>query len=352
MIWFIVVLLLIMFSSVKFSGKDQFQEDYLAKDNTNVIKGIFIFLIVLSHGVQYLDLQGPFDAAYDAVRQHLNQMVVVMFFFYSGYGLAESLKKKGFPYVKGFIKHRFLPVFINLALAIILFLIMDVIIGKSYPWNTILLAFTGYTAVGNSNWYMFAILATYLLFFVSFLLMKKNDKSKGLMAVGMAIFTILIVAFVFWQIRIGRPKYTYNTVIFVAIGGWYSLLKEHIEKLFMRKDIIWFAGIAVSVIAYALSFQKRWKGIEWYTVWAFCFFAITILLTMKVRFHSKFLQFLGEHIFPIYILQRIPMTIMDTLGFSEHKYFFMCIAFAVTLFMVLPFEKLSNLVNHKLLKLN
>ena len=45
-----------------------FNEDYLSKDNTNSIKGIFILLIVISHARQYI-LDGGY--AYDHLGDSL-----------------------------------------------------------------------------------------------------------------------------------------------------------------------------------------------------------------------------------------------------------------------------------------
>jgi len=56
-------------------------------------------LIFLSHAEQYFKLDSAYDTAYAAVSEHMGQLVVVMFFFYSGYGMMESVKKKGSSYV-------------------------------------------------------------------------------------------------------------------------------------------------------------------------------------------------------------------------------------------------------------
>ena len=94
MIWFVLILMYIVFSKAQIAPASGFQKNYLNKDNTNVIKGIFIFLIFLSHGRKYIDLGGIYDDAYLVMQNHIDQMVVSMFLFYSGYGMMEQIKKK------------------------------------------------------------------------------------------------------------------------------------------------------------------------------------------------------------------------------------------------------------------
>ena len=53
--------------------------------------------------------------------------------------------------------------FFDFSIAIFLFLIVDVCLRIKYSISDIILAFTGWTTVGNSNWYMFAIFTLYII---------------------------------------------------------------------------------------------------------------------------------------------------------------------------------------------
>ena len=59
----------------------------MSREKTNAIKGIFVILIFLSHYSGYVVLEGHYDIPYLLLQNHLHQMVVVMFWFYSGYGI-------------------------------------------------------------------------------------------------------------------------------------------------------------------------------------------------------------------------------------------------------------------------
>ena len=95
MIFFVAVLFLLIISGAEFSKPNEFNKDYISRAGTTAIKGIFVILIMFSHGKGYIDVGGKFDVPYLKMQDHLNQMIVAMFMFYSGYGIMESIKKKG-----------------------------------------------------------------------------------------------------------------------------------------------------------------------------------------------------------------------------------------------------------------
>ena len=84
-------------------------EHYLDFDRTTAMKGIFILLVFLTHVVGYIPAYpGPalLHEPYFWVQEKMEQGVVVMFLFYSGYGVMESIKKKGTAYVRAMPKNR------------------------------------------------------------------------------------------------------------------------------------------------------------------------------------------------------------------------------------------------------
>ena len=90
MILWIALLCVVSMVGVRFS---KYHEDYLSKDSTNAIKGIFAVVILYSHMRGYLDLSsGWYNTAYVRILKYIGQMMVAPFLFYSGYGIMESLK--------------------------------------------------------------------------------------------------------------------------------------------------------------------------------------------------------------------------------------------------------------------
>ena len=344
MIVFLLILLLIIIYGLAFSGINRFNEGYLRKENTTAVNGIFVFLIVLSHYAQYADLSGAYDAPYLALREHLGQMVVVPFLFYSGYGMMESIKNKGEAYVRKILS-KFWQLLLRFDAAVLLFLCLNKLLGIEFPMKDTLLAFTTWTAIGNSNWYITAILAIYIIMFVSFGIGFKLFADKAEIF-GAVLTLILTIAWMWFQMKIDMPSRYYNTIIMAPMGMLYSKYKRPIEKAVMKNDITYYLAVAVMLAVYILAFFRlRESGIEGYTVWAVSFMMLLLLFTMKVRVHNDLLEWLGTHIFSIYILQRIPMIILDYFGLIEaHKYISLVAVFALTIPLALIFEKLTDLI--------
>lgn len=343
MIFFVLILLFIMIKSSQVSPAGTFMTDYMSIDKTNAIKGVFTVLIIFRHYSQYVAFDGIWDGPWATLDSHLNQMVVAMFLFYSGYGIMESIKKKGFQYIKGFPVKRFLPVFVNFDIAVCLFLVVDIFIHNVPDGKTFLWALIGWKAIGNSNWYMFVVFAIYVLVCISFLLLKgKNTVLKQIICT--AILTVLTAGLVLFLIRSGQPSWYYNTAILFPLGCWYSILKDKIESVVMKNDFI-YAGICALVAGlYIVSFINRWKhGIEGYTVWAVAFVLVVLLFTMKISMQSTILTWLGKHVFSVYILQRIPMMIFNYLGWvDQYKYMMLVLSILVTIFIAMIFDYLTG----------
>lgn len=82
----------------------------------------------------------------------------------------ESIFKKGQAYVESFPRRRLLPTLLNFDVAVAAFLLLNVVLGIKHSKHDIILAFTGWTSLGNSNWYIFVILLCYLCTYIGFYL--------------------------------------------------------------------------------------------------------------------------------------------------------------------------------------
>lgn len=150
---------------------NEYNVDYLYKDQCNSIKGIFILVVFLRHIIQYADetsLNTEWDKAGLYLNDIIGQLLVALFLFYSGYGVLESIKKKGEEYIDLMPKKRILTTLLNFDVAVALFIITDILLGIDISISQTLLSFTTWDSVGNSNWYIFCIILCYLLTFLLF----------------------------------------------------------------------------------------------------------------------------------------------------------------------------------------
>lgn len=342
MLIYIFILLLIIFMDMQVASKNKFNDNYMSVKNTTAINGIFVLLVFLSHASQYIDLTGTLDAPYLSMKRYLGQMVVVTFLFYSGFGIMESISKKGMDYVKSIPLKRFVKVLYHMDIAVLCFLILNFILGNVYPLKTILLAFITWTSIGNSNWYITAVLGLYIIVFVSFMI-AGNKKSLGVI-----IGYILSIGFVYFQMKIGRDNYCYNTIILFPCGMIFSLLKDKLEKITFKNDLFYLLSISIIFLPYLYFYHNRLDGVEQYSMWGILFMLLVVMVTMKVSINNNILQWFGSHVFSVYILQRIPMNILQYIGYTHHKYAFVAISFVATVVLAELFDcligKLDNFI--------
>ena len=113
-------------------------------------------------------------------------------------------------------------------IAIVLYIIVNLLLGNSYGIYKILLAFTGYESIGNSNWYMLAIFVLYLLIMLCF----KRIKIKSIYQI--IVFSLLTIIYIFVLSRV-KDNYYVDTILCFPMGMWYSYFKEKIDKLLVKK---------------------------------------------------------------------------------------------------------------------
>lgn len=87
----------IKFFKCKADGVDSslIYDDYMSVASTTSVKGIFIIMVVFSHIYLSMSLDNSiiFNSLYKAITYNIiDQSVVVMFFFYSGYALMYQQK--------------------------------------------------------------------------------------------------------------------------------------------------------------------------------------------------------------------------------------------------------------------
>lgn len=334
MIFFVIALALVSVYGMKIYTPKQFNKGYISRDNTTAVKGIFVFLIFMSHFLQYYTMSGPFDMQYRGVRLFLGQLVVVMFWFYSGYGIYESVKRKGVSYINDFPKNRVLKTLFHLDLALLAYVIRNLIMGVRMKFVDFLLSLFGWSTIGNSNWFMFVVLVLYLVVYLSFMLFRKN-KELALVSTTLLTVVYIVIMYNFTD----KELYWYNTALCFPIGLWYSYFKEKIEALVMKNDIIYHV-VLVAVFSGFMATHNNKTELPLYILWTVLFTLFVVLLTMKINIGNKVLFWLGNHVFSIYIFQRLPMSIFVRFdAIASNRYLFFILSFAVTALMAELFDR-------------
>lgn len=336
MIVFLILYVLLCLWKVEFA-KEQY--DYLAYENTLSIKGIFIILVFFSHFKSYVDLVSWSDQLLVFVVSLFGQAMVAMFLFYSGFGMMESVCKKGMDYVKSLPRKRILATLLRFDVAVVLFWVVCQICKEEVTLGHLLASLLAWDSLGNSNWYIFTILVLYGLTYLSFSLFQSSE-NKALLMTGCMVF-ILILFSSWFEIR---PMHWYDTALCYVFGMAYSRFRKQIESL-VHSRVIYL--LVLTLLIYIWLWMKG-KYLCAPFLQQSCsnliFAACVVLATMKIRFKNPVLMWCGNNLFELYMLQRIPMILLGYAGVNQNVivYFVCCVV--ITCLMVKPFKKGTDIL--------
>ena len=345
MLLYVIILLILVVGGITAKGKNEFFADYLCPKNTSTINAIFSVLIFLSHGVQYVTLNGPLDAPYFALRSFLGQIVVVTYLFFSGYGIMESITKKGKAYVKAMPWNRFFGLWYQFAIVVILYVLTNLAVGKNMTVKNILLAFTGYTSLGNSNWYLFATFMLYAIVYLAFMLAGKRRFIGVLITCALSVVYVVVLIETKWL-----PARFYNTFLCFPLGMAYSYCKPKVDAFLMKNDGMWIATFVCTLTAFLYCSENRTDSRGMELAFYLLSVLVIVLFMMKVQIRSTVLDWFGSHIFSFFILQRIPMIALKQLGFASKPHFFLVICFFATVLMATFFDLFIGKCNSLIFK--
>ncbi len=341
----LLLLILIVFPS-KLS-KENLSQSYLSISSTQAIKGIFVVTIFFSHFCSYVDLSLWYDVSLQKYCSFLGQLMVAPFLLYSGFGIFESLKKKGLNYIKAFPKKRILKTWLHFNFAVILYLLLDFAIENHVSISQFLLSLIAWESIGNSNWFIFAILYTYLATYAGLVLFKGNLQKSLIFIVMMSLAYIVIV----FQFK--KQGYWVDTILAFPLGCTISLYKKQFEILINKQFFVIGGGMLCSAL---LLFSKI-KIIPGYFINSqialFSFSLLIIFVSLKIQLNSKILNWFGRQVFGIYILQRLPMNFFSFLGLNKSNvYLFFFICFTSTLILSTLFSKWNHFFDRIFLRIN
>jgi len=269
--------------------------------------------------------------------------MVTVFFFYSGYGVLTSAEKKE-NYGKTFFRNRLLKTWLHFGIAVVCYLVLSLILGNRYGLWDYLLCLTGWTSLGNSNWFVFVMLALYAITWVALLLTQKMPPKAATLAIA-AVVTALSYGLRKLLPMAGKPAYWYNTLFCYAAGMWFFLCKPLFDKLIGKWYLrigVWTACLAVFYVLY------KTPGVKAYSLYACVFCLLVVLVTTNLRIDNPILRWLGKNTFTVYIFQRIPMLIFASLGWTQNNLLFMAATVVVAMALAACFSHLYERLDRKL----
>lgn len=313
---------------------------YMNKEQTEAINGFFVLLVFFRHFAQYI-AYGKYDLAFQRIDSILGQLIVTTFLFYSGYGIAYSLKNKQ-SYLKSLPK-RFIKVLLHFDMAIFLYLILNICLNNHYSIKTVLLSLIGWESLGNSNWYIFAILCMYIITYICGLFCKSENKNYLILFItlGGVLYASVLKC-------VGKSGIWYCNILCFPAGMLYGYTMDRINDVIRKRKRFSFFYPICTFIAFGLLYVSSSKFIEIINISLyelasvmFCLFIVAVTLFFKIG--NPILSWLGKHVFEIYILQRLPMILFQNKVTNKYLYFMICLIF--TILISILFSKIEKITD-------
>ena len=330
----LAALLLLFLVPCSFGVRGFHVDRYIGRDEIQPVKGLFLILVFASHFCQYVTLGGGLDAGYLNTRKFLGQMIVVPFLFYSGYGVVASIRRKGEAYLLSMPAQRILKVAFQFAVAVLIYVVVQrCCMGKAFSASHVWLSILGWKSVGNSNWYIFAIVLLYALTFLSFWAFDR-PRYPHVPLIALTLLTIVLMAI----LSTARPTYCYNTLMAYVAGAWFYGWKRNFDEIFLANHRAWTVSLVGFVLAFCL-LQPYWKSTLVCSGASLAFAFAIVLISAKIISRNAVLSYCGRHLFSLYILQRLPMVILQKTEVAKaHKYGYFLVCLAATFIIAAAFD--------------
>lgn len=316
-------------------------EGYINPAQTSAINGIFVMIVFMRHINQYLTFE-KYDSHYQLFDIMIGQLLVTTFLFYSGYGIMYSLMNKD-NYIKTMPK-RIVKILLQFDFAIILYLIVTLIIHQNYSLPHVLLSFVAWESLGNSNWYIFAILYLYAFTFIAGIIFKNN---RLLIATTVVIGGLLYILF---TISAGKGSHWYNTILCYPAGMFYAIYSNKINDFFKNNRLNQILSLFIAFVLFWVLYVIYTKIPVHYLIHILLYELVGILFVLTIiAFTTLFvvsnpiITWFGKYLFEIYILQRIPMLLLD--GKLSNKYIYFGLCFGITLILSILFKYIEKYLN-------
>lgn len=331
---------------LRFHFGKEYNQEYLSVVRTQAVKGAFVLLVFFSHIGSYMTVARWRDALVMRLIAEVDQTMVAMFLFYSGYGVMESVRKKGAAYVAAMPKKRILDTLFRFDCAVVLFGILAVLRGESLKISQVILSFVGWSTLGNSNWYIFAMLVLYTLTWIAF---RTAGTECPLRAIALVFLGTVLYMLILSNCT-DKGLYWYDSVLCYMMGMLWSCFAGTTAEVCLHKWIPWAVMILASVAAFG------WFSMAEYTTLNrilrnLTFTLVMVLASMRVSSRNPILCWCGKHLFPLYILQRIPMIVLKDLGLAQDRQtLYIAACFVTTVAMVYPFEYAVDWLKKRIVK--
>ena len=276
--------------------------DYLSNKSTKSLKGLLAILIIFHHVSQKFTTGENFSNF-----EYMGRYIVALFFFLSGYGLYFQYSNNA-KYMENFLKKRLVRIFVPFFVFIVIYVIYRATLGEVVNVDFFLSFWRDHSNIIYNGWFINSIIVLYVIFYVSF---KKKDSK---IAIFKLVFFTLV--YIFWKVYQNHGDWEYVSIMAFFLGVFWMKNRSLIDK-FIEKNYFAFL-VSFSILMYIFRHYEvimknigiTNKYVYYGIVGNLCtmvFLVYFLLLTNKLNFSNKYLDFLGDISFEIYMIHGLVM---------------------------------------------
>lgn len=318
------ILLALFLSGLHIVNRTAEDYSYFNRERTSFINGTLILLIILWHTSQHLSPSACLAdrAMASCFFPGIAQCTTVApFLFFSGIGVYSSFSIKGIPYLGALVLHRSFQLWLRFALVVMIYCLCAMMQGAETSWKELFLALLAWKHYGNINWYIFVIIASYLLFAFFF---RFHEKRR---AIVWLILSVLLMVIIFkWS---GKGSHWYMTPLCFPAGVLFAWKRDKFHALILQvkhKITVGCTICILSVPAFHIPECVPYSRIVTANLAsvAFCGGLLLLSASICVKRPNPFLVWCGSralfalllaHMLPILLLERIPF-------FAQHHHIY------------------------------
>lgn len=299
-----VFLILVFYKCQFWVKKNKYNESYLSKEQTNILKGISAILILFVHlypNTGNNRILWPFHS--------IGYIVVGIFFFFSGFGVALGCKKKD-NYIKGFLKKRFISLFIPLLFTNTIYLAVHIgAFSERFTILEILEYLCGIKLLNSAAWFIRVLMILFIFFWFCIKIGKGNQKYS------IIVLTVLISVFTIIAFATGNKAESGSCYGFLlgSMVGFYkdeleTWMSSHYKPAFLFTSVltVCFCGL------YMVFYDYPWLGtLLFRNISAICAMGLFYTLIFCVHFGNAALRGLGSISREIYLLHMLWIQIFN-----------------------------------------
>lgn len=310
---------------------------FMTKEKSMMIKGGLALCILIHHILEFVSNS---DKIYPV---HVGYLLVAAFFWISGYGVRKSLLKKE-QYLDGFLAKSISKLYVPFLVVSAIYIGVRYCFGITYSLKMILTSMIGIRTIASFSWFVFEIIALYIVFYFAFVVSKKH---------GEFLVFLTTLAFIWFAYQKEMDTYWYVSTLAFPFGMFTASREKIFAKcVFQSKKlclvstillIVTTFGASTDILGEFFNSQDAIQVISSISAIIASLFACMMIGFLASRMSGKnytFLTFWGQNSYELYLMQGLFVRGFKEIVIISNDFLYAALVVAFSLGAALIFKQL------------